>query len=66
MAILLTEEDIASSFEELVDDDLFFFFGSLWLSVQDILSILFSSLPCSPSFCHIPTREKSHTFSPLT
>jgi hypothetical protein len=40
-AILPTEEDIASSFEDLHIDDLFFFFGFLWLKVQDILSRLF-------------------------
>jgi hypothetical protein len=36
MAILATEEDIASSFEDLQFNDLFFFFGSLWSTVQDI------------------------------
>jgi hypothetical protein len=40
-----TEEDIASSFEELENDDLFFFFGSLDLSVLHIAL----SLPPHPS-----------------
>jgi hypothetical protein len=37
-AILATEEDIASSFEDLQIYDLFFFFGLLWLKVKDSLS----------------------------
>jgi hypothetical protein len=45
VAILVTEEDIASSFEDFQFNDLFFFFGSLWLSVQDILA----RLPPQPS-----------------
>jgi len=32
-AILVTEEDIASSFGEYIDNDLFFFFSSFWLTV---------------------------------
>jgi hypothetical protein len=45
MAILATEEDIASSFEERTNNDLFFFFGSFWPTVQDILL----RLPPQPS-----------------
>lgn len=42
---MATEEDIASSFGDLQNDDLFFFFGLFWLTVQDILA----SPPPQPS-----------------
>jgi hypothetical protein len=45
VAILVTEEDIASSFEDFQFNDLFFFFGSLSLQVQHILP----RLPPQPS-----------------
>jgi hypothetical protein len=62
VAIVVTEEDIASSFEEFQFNDLFFFFGTLRPSVQDILA----SSPPQPSSqalspqnhpgksCHLP------------
>jgi hypothetical protein len=45
VVILATEEDIAASFEELTNNDLFFFFGSFCPTVQDILL----RLPPQPS-----------------
>jgi len=38
VTILVREEDIASPFEDLQHNDLFFFFGFFSLKVQDILS----------------------------
>jgi hypothetical protein len=58
MAILVTEEDIASSFEEFLFNDLFFFLRLLvaqgqGYSCQPISSALFSG-----SLSQKPTREK--------
>lgn len=47
----MTEEDIASSFEDLQFNDLFFFFGSFWLKLQDRLSAL-SPLSSSQALSH--------------
>jgi hypothetical protein len=49
--IVVTEEDIASSFEEFQFNDLFFFFGLLWLTVQDILASP-PPLPSSQALSH--------------
>jgi hypothetical protein len=55
---LATEEDIASSFEELEMNDLFFFFGSFWSTVQDI-AVRLPPQPSSqaPSATNLPGKR---------
>jgi hypothetical protein len=59
-AIVVIEEDIASSFEELQTTISSFFFGFLGLKVQDILADL-----CSPSasqalsFLYLPVKREN-------
>ena len=59
-ARLETEEDIASSFEELYPNDLFFFFGSFWLLGKDILLWLSpASSSQAPSAKSLPVKNGS-------
>jgi hypothetical protein len=59
-ALLVPEEGIGSSFEDLSPNDLFFFFGSLWLKVKDILSVVpppSSSQALSVKYLPVKKRE---------